>query len=179
MGVRVSSRFRHWSVKRCLLVAVLTAIIVGSIAVAAEAVVYRQPVDGRIVDRFREPTNPYGPGNRGWEYSVASGERVRAPADGTVTFSGQVGGVLNVVIQHSDGIRTTLSKLESIDEDVDVGSRIRAGEVIGIASRDFYFGARCGDEYIDPARLFNRRAHLVPLDGGDLSMEKELSVCSD
>src|SRR4051812_9400680 len=82
----------------------------------AQAVAYRLPVEGVVIDPFRPPISPYGPGNRGWEFSVKPGAEVVAPATGVVTFAGQVGGKLNVVIQHDDGVRTTISKLRSIDE---------------------------------------------------------------
>jgi murein DD-endopeptidase MepM/ murein hydrolase activator NlpD len=130
---------------------------------AAGAVSYHVPVKGVVVDPFRPPVSPYGPGNRGWEFHVDSNTAVFAPADGRVTFAGQVGGVLNVVIQHDDGVRTTLRKLSRID--VKAGDMVTAGEQIGTASGEFYFGARCGDAYVDPAKLFNDPVHLVDIDG--------------
>lgn len=132
----------------------------------ASALSYHVPVDGVVIDPFRPPTNPYGPGNRGWEFRVEPGTDVFAPADGTVAFAGQVGGVLNVVIQHDDGVRTTLRKLSSID--VKKGDVVTAGQRVGVASGEFYFGARCGDVYVDPLKLFNKRVHLIDVEGGSL-----------
>ena len=132
-------------------------------ATPVHAVIYQVPVQGVVIDPFRPPVNPYGPGNRGWEFRVDLDTEVRAPADGTVTFAGQVGGTLNVVIEHDDGVRTTLRKLTVID--VHKGDAVQAGQRIGTASGEFYFGARCGSTYIDPRKLFDRRVWLVPLDG--------------
>jgi murein DD-endopeptidase MepM/ murein hydrolase activator NlpD len=151
------------------------------LALAAEplnaSVRYRMPVDGVVVDKFRPPTNPYGPGNRGWELRVDLWTDVVAPAAGTVTFAGQVGGTLNVVIQHEDGVRTTLSKLDEIDSSIQAGMAVSAGQRVGEASGGLYFGARCGASYIDPALLFDLEVYLVPLAGAN-EPQLEPSVCT-
>ena len=53
-------------------------------------VVYRPPVTAPILDPFRPPTTPYGPGNRGIEYATVPGTSVGAAADGVVVFAGPV-----------------------------------------------------------------------------------------
>src|ERR687884_2023890 len=93
----------------------LVTLLVAPVAVRARAagssdeVVYRPPVDGPVIDPFRPPATPYGPGNRGIDYRTVPGELVRAAADGDVVFAGQVGGSLPVVVLHPDGIRTSYS----------------------------------------------------------------------
>lgn len=157
---------------------ILACAVTVLVPVAAYAVIYREPVKGVVADPFRPPANPYGPGNRGWEYQTEPGSDVRAAAPGTVTFAGQVGGSLNVVILHDDGVRTTLSKLASIDAAISKGVSVREGQVVGKAKAETYFGARCGNVYIDPARLFDLRVYLVPEGGADAAGEpRDAAVC--
>ena len=128
-------------------------------------VVYAEPVDAPVVDRFRPPSSPYGPGNRGWEYATAPGQVVRASADGAVSFAGPVGGSTAVTIAHADGLRTSYSYLEVAS--VEAGAQVQRGDPIGRAGVRLHFGVRRGDVYLDPASLFatpaTRRVRLVPL----------------
>lgn len=123
------------------------------------------PVDAPVVDSFRPPEHPYGPGNRGWEYDTEPGAEVTAAGAGIVSFAGQVGGPLHVTVAHGGGLRTTYSFLQSVD--VVAGSTVTAGTRVGTAGDSLHFGARLGDRYIDPAMLFRpgaliERARLGP-----------------
>lgn len=131
-------------------------------AASPSSVSYEPPVDGPIVDTWRPPPEDWDPGNRGIDYAPGRGTPVRAAADGEVTFAGQVGGSLHVVILHTDGVRTSYSFLQSVA--VHRGDRVRQGEVVGTAGDDLHFGARVGDDYIDPRTLFDGPAQvfLVP-----------------
>src|SRR5918994_3264450 len=113
---------------------------------------------------FRPPAGPYGPGNRGLEYGTAPGTPVRASADGTVSFAGEVGGTLHVTITHPDGVRTSHSFLAPVD--VVLGQAVRQGDVVGTTGGPLHFGARRGDAYFDPATLFTGVTHveLLPLE---------------
>lgn len=151
------------------LAAVLVFLLPGAPPAAAQAaeVTYRPPVPGPVIDPFRAPSSPYGPGNRGLDYATTPGDPVVAPADGEVTFAGQVGGNLHVVVLHADGIRTSLSFLASVA--VRRGQVVAAGEVVGRAGAGLHFGARRGEEYLDPATLLQPpeqrptgRVRLVP-----------------
>ncbi len=113
---------------------------------------YRPPVDAPVVDPFRAPTAPYGPGNRGLEYGTAFGTPVAAAADGVITFAGLVAGSRHVTVLHADGVRTTYSFLAQVD--VVVGQRVAQGDRVGITAGRLHFGARKGDAYFDPAALF-------------------------
>jgi murein DD-endopeptidase MepM/ murein hydrolase activator NlpD len=130
-------------------------------------VIYAEPVEARVVDRFRPPSTPYGPGNRGWEYATEPGSTVRAAADGTVTFAGAVGGTIAVTVAHADGLRTSYSYLERAL--VTSGDHVRLGDPVGRSGSRLHFGVRRGDVYLDPALLFAppaaRRVRLVPLAG--------------
>lgn len=129
---------------------------------------YAPPVEAPIVDPFRPPATPYGPGNRGIEFATAPGTAVRAAGAGTVSFAGSVAGSLHVTVAHPDGIRTSYSFLADIT--VRRGEAVDQGTVVGHTGSRFHVGARRGDIYIDPASLWGRqgwpRVALVPLDGG-------------
>jgi len=133
-------------------------------------VVYELPVVAPVLDPFRPPATPYGPGNRGIEFATRPGDAVRASADGQVTFAGAVGPGLHVTVAHADGVRTSYSRLQRID--VRVGQPVRRGDPVGRAADRFHLGARRGDTYIDPASLFAGatgrggpgRGELLPLE---------------
>jgi hypothetical protein len=134
-------------------------------ATASPPPTYVPPVDAPVVDPFRAPTTPYGPGNRGLEYGTEPGTEVVAAADGVVTFAGLVAGTRHVTVLHDDGVRTSYSFLARID--VVVGQHLRQGDVVGITAGTLHFGARVGDAYFDPASLFGTgppQVHLVPFD---------------
>ena len=129
---------------------------------------YQPPVAAPVIDPFRPPATPFGPGNRGLEYATVPGTIVAAAADGLVTFAGPVAGALHVTVGHADGIRTSYSFLAAIR--VRVGQAVRRGQPIGVAARRLHVGARRGDVYLDPASLWGGPStpvdvYLVPLDG--------------
>ena len=128
--------------------------------VAVPRVAYRPPVVGTVVDPYRPPTTPYGPGNRGIDLASPPGSVVVAPADGVVTFAGQVGGRLFVVVLHADGVRTTMAQLATVT--VTQGQRVSAGQQVGTSAGRIHFGARVGTQYIDPSLLLaTGRVRLV------------------
>ncbi len=126
--------------------------------------VHQPPVDAPVVDLFRPPASPFGPGNRGIDYATGEGSPVRASADGVVVFAGPVGGRLHVVIRHDDGIRTSYSFLTAVG--VRRGQWVSAGDEVGRSGPSLHFGARSGDAYVDPLSLFaaasQPKVHLVP-----------------
>ncbi len=71
------------------------------------------PVDGVVVDPFRDPGCVWCPGNRGIEYEVEPGAAVRAVAAGTVTFSGEVAGERYVVVELASGWKLTYGRVAS------------------------------------------------------------------
>src|SRR5213083_2919534 len=86
------------------LLGALLALLAGTPTAAAstrgprQAVTYVPPVDAPLVDLFRPPATPYGPGNRGIDYGTTPGQPVTAAADGEVVFAGRVGTGLHVVL---------------------------------------------------------------------------------
>lgn len=149
--------------------ALLTGCLVLASAPAAaaqspERVVYRPPVDGPVVDGYRPPVSPYAPGNRGLDYATVPGQPVGAAGEGEVVFAGRIGPSGHVVVLHPDGIRTSYSFLDTVG--VARGARVVGGQALGTAGAVLHFGARAGEEYIDPGLLLASgpaQVHLVPL----------------
>lgn len=112
---------------------------------------YRSPVDAPVVDRFRAPSTPYGPGNRGWEYATVPGTPVVAAGDGTVGFAGAVAGRLVATVAHADGLRTTYTGLATLV--VRAGQVVQGGDRLGTATDRLHVGVRRGDTYLDPAGI--------------------------
>lgn len=127
---------------------------------------YRPPVDAPVIDPFRPPPHPYGPGNRGLTYGVAPLTPVWAVGDGEVVFAGSVGGALHVTIRHGDGLRTSYSYLAATS--VVSGTKVTGGTIIGWSTEVLHLGLRTPDgTYLDPELLWSGvwEPHLVP--GGD------------
>ncbi len=161
-----------------VLVAVPLALVAATVSVAQaappERVTYRPPVDAPVADPFRPPAERWNAGNRGVEYDTIGGEPVAAAADGVVTFAGQVGGRLHVVVLHADGVRTTYAFLRSVE--VHRGEAVRQGQGVGTSDDAFHFGARIGQVYVDPLLLFGDglpEVHLVPEDDLGMAPEEE------
>lgn len=126
---------------------------------------YAWPVDGSVIRPFEPPAGPFGAGHRGIDIAAASGTPVRAAERGVVTFAGSLAGDLYVTVEHPDGVRTTSSWLSAVA--VRRGDAVVRGQVIGATGRGhpgsaepphLHFGARVGDEYIDPMLLLEPRS---------------------
>jgi murein DD-endopeptidase MepM/ murein hydrolase activator NlpD len=126
---------------------------------------YRPPLDRPVVDPFRAPAGPYGPGNRGLEYASVPGDLVRAIGPGVVVFAGPVAGRGVVSVVHPDGLRSSLTGLVGVA--VSVGQVVATGTPVGRAGPGLHLGVRRDGRYIDPATLFGldppRHAKLVPV----------------
>jgi murein DD-endopeptidase MepM/ murein hydrolase activator NlpD len=122
------------------------------------------PVVGPIIDGFAPPDSPFGSGHRGIDIAAGLGTEVLAPADGTVSFAGPVGGRRFVTIDHGDGLRSTVSFVEDLR--VRTGDVVVAGQVVAVSGTGHaetdvphvHFGVRIGDTYVDPL------AYLAPPD---------------
>jgi murein DD-endopeptidase MepM/ murein hydrolase activator NlpD len=125
------------------------------------------PLDGerRVLRPFVAPPHPYGAGHRGVDLA-ASGDTVRAPADGVVTFAGVVVDRPVLTITHADGLR---SSFEPVTSDLVAGDRVRRGDAVGTvlaghcARVCLHLGARIGDEYVSPLALLGLLDHTVLL----------------
>lgn len=117
------------------------------------------PVDAAVVDPFRPPARPFGPGNRGLQYGTVPGQPVRAVDGGIVTFAGPVGGSPVLVIDHGGGLRS--SSVTLIDLLVTRGQRVARGQEVATADTGYHLGARTGPHYLDPADLIERRCLAI------------------
>lgn len=137
--------------------------LLGAAPVLGAELVLRPPTDAPVLDPFRPPSGPFGPGNRGIEYATEPGDLIRAAADGTVTFVGAVGGNLFVTVAHGSGLRTTYGFVGHTL--VRRGAAITEGEVVAEADGPFHFTLRRDRDYLDPVLWFGvleRRVWLVP-----------------
>lgn len=146
----------------------------GGAAPPPAPVSYLAPVDADIVDGFRPPESPFGPGHRGIEFGTAAGTSVRAAAAGEVTFAGPVAGRSWVTIGHADGLRTTYGPMATVA--VRAGQGVAQGDVVGTTAGPLLFTARAGDAYVDPAVLLGEpsRVRLVPVGDGLTATEDAL-----
>jgi murein DD-endopeptidase MepM/ murein hydrolase activator NlpD len=141
---------------------VLLALLLFALAPPPPA--YVSPVPGPVVEAFRPPQCPWCPGNRGIDYAPTPGTGVVASAAGVVSFAGQVGGTLVVVVAHPDGLRTTYADVAGID--VRAGQPVAQGQQVGRSGPHLHFGVRRGTVYLDPAALLRAphwRPHLIAM----------------
>ncbi|MEL6981336.1 MAG: peptidoglycan DD-metalloendopeptidase family protein [Actinomycetota bacterium] len=119
------------------------------------------PVDAAVVDPFRPPDGPSGPGNRGIEYGTESGQPVVAIGGGLVDFAGPVAGHPVVVIDHGAGLRSSYVNL--LDRSVDRGQLVERGQPIALADAAFHLGVRRDGIYLDPSPLLSQLCEIVRL----------------
>ena len=113
--------------RRVLLVAVVTALLVAPVARA-----WTWPVGGPVLQPFSfDPAHPYAAGeHRGIDIGAEAGDPVRAPIAGAVTFAGGVPSSGRVVtITTADGLAVTLTHLGSIT--VASSTMVAEGDVVG------------------------------------------------
>jgi murein DD-endopeptidase MepM/ murein hydrolase activator NlpD len=120
-----------------------------------------------IVTEFDDP-QPYAAGHRGIDLAATVGQVVVAARTGTVSVAGSVAGRPVVVLQHHDGTRTTyLPVLPAVR----VGEHVKVGDTIGtvagsghcLSTTCLHWGARRGDQYIDPRSLLPTSVGLIVL----------------
>jgi murein DD-endopeptidase MepM/ murein hydrolase activator NlpD len=138
----------------------------------------RRPV---IVHRFEPPAKRWQAGHRGVDLLGAPGQDVLAAGQGTVSYAGVLFGRPVVAVDHTapgrDTLRTTYEPVESI---VEVGDKVRAGQLIGhlvdspanhCAPRTcLHWGLVRGfghaERYLDPTALLQRGpVRLLPVWG--------------
>lgn len=119
--------------------------------------VWPLPGPRQVLRGFEPPTTPWGAGNRGLDLAGVAGSPVRAVAEGTVSFAGQVGGQPVVVVTHG-ALRTTYTPVRA---EVAVGARVSAGDRIGRLEGShcpdqpcLHLGLLAGEDYLDPSVLF-------------------------
>lgn len=157
------------TLRSILLVLSLSTLVSSPMSTTASALgtpCWQAPVDGWVIEPFREPPCPWCAGNRGIEYGIDGTQPVRAAGGGVVTFAGQVAGTRYVVVQHSDGWKLTYGKLLGFS--ARRGDIVLSRSVIGTATNTFFLSLRVDDVYRDPAPYLGvprGRPRLVPIDG--------------
>jgi hypothetical protein len=108
------------------------------------------PAHSHTIDTFRPPPCDRCAGNRGLDLATTPGGAITAGLHGTVTFSGQVGGRLYVVVRsaHDRHLRVTYGGLAEVS--VQRGQSVVRGQRVGIAAEVLFVGTRVGERYVDP-----------------------------
>jgi murein DD-endopeptidase MepM/ murein hydrolase activator NlpD len=113
------------------------------------------PVDAPhpIVRPFIAPETPYAAGHRGLDIAAPLGAEVRAPADGTIHFSGFVVDRPLVSIDHGSGL---ISSFEPVLSDLAAGTIVHRGDPIGALQTGhcgapcLHLGVRLHGQYVSP-----------------------------
>ncbi|MEJ5913366.1 peptidoglycan DD-metalloendopeptidase family protein [Pseudokineococcus sp. 1T1Z-3] len=130
----------------------------------------------RVERPFVAPAQRWSPGHRGVDLAAVAGGQVLAPAAGRVTFAGRVVDRGVVVVEHEDGLR---SSLEPVEDPPPVGTSVARGDAVGRVGAEgahcpgcLHWGVRRGTGrdavYLDPLSLLRPAAPpvLLPLPPG-------------
>ncbi|KQX14221.1 peptidase [Streptomyces sp. Root431] len=132
------------------------------------------PPPPEILRGWQPPPGPYARGHRGVDLAAPPDTPVLAPAAGTVTFAGPVGGrgVLTLTLPGTGTppLRTTFSPVTPL---VTAGTRVTAGTPVARVAPNTHCPRAClhwgllrGDTYLNPLTLTNRPpSRLLPLGG--------------
>ena len=132
------------------------------------------PPPPEILRGWQPPAGPYGPGHRGVDLAAPPDAPVLAPAPGTVSFAGPVGGrgVLTLTLPGTGTppLRTTFSPVTPL---VRTGTRVTAGTPVARVSPGTHCARTClhwgllrGDTYLNPLLLTTRPpSRLLPTGG--------------
>ena len=118
------------------------------------------PLRGRIavLREFDGPAQPWLSGHRGVDLLAERGDVIVAPASGTITFAGKVGGKSVVSLRHG----STVSSFEPAVTTLFAGDGVLQGRAIAVVDvgsdhcdgRCLHWGVRRGrNQYVDPAAL--------------------------
>lgn len=133
---------------------------------------YRLPLDppAPVLHPFRAPADRWSAGHRGVDLGATPGTAVLAPADGSVTFAGQVAGRPVLTLTHPDGRR---SSMEPVIASVGLGQSVVAGEAVGVVADGalshcapatcLHWGVRADQTYLDPLSLLPGSGPVVLL----------------
>ena len=129
--------------------------------VAAAALTFRRPVNGRVVSGFGP--KPSGTENLGVNFAVPEGTEIKAAADGVVAYaSSELKSFGNLVmIRHAGGYVTTYAHASEIlvkrDDVVKRGQVIaKSGQTGNVSSPQLHFEIRKGATPVDPMPYLER-----------------------
>lgn len=123
-----------------------------------------------VVRPFDRPDERWLPGHRGVDLASVAGATVRAPAEGRISFAGEVAGRDVVVVTHGAGLRSTFEPVTAI---LPEGAPVARGAGVGrlaatpghcVPATCLHWGVLRGAGYLDPLTLIGRqRVRLLPL----------------
>ncbi|MGJ9405405.1 murein hydrolase activator EnvC family protein [Nesterenkonia aurantiaca] len=134
---------------------------------------WQLPVVADELRPFARPPAPWGAGHRGVDLGpLETSARIRAPAEGEISFAGVVVDRPVLSIRHGNGY---LSSFEPVETALEVGDRVSAGDPVGILTTGaghceapcVHWGVRLDGEYINPLLLTGdaEPSVLLPLSG--------------
>ncbi len=135
---------------------IIPALIANPEPIAITKPAFRRPHDGKVILGWRRKAD--GTGHEGLDFSIKTGDMIRAAASGTVIFAGKAPERFGnlVVIDHGNGWDTAYGHLGKIT--VKKGDTIRAGERLGLGGQsgeatepELHFEIRHDGQPIDPA----------------------------
>jgi murein DD-endopeptidase MepM/ murein hydrolase activator NlpD len=138
---------------------------------------FRPPLEPpiKLINQYRQPNSDYSAGHRGVDYLVTTGQRVFAPADGQVWFSGKVVNRSLVSLSHAGGY---LSEFEPLCSELKRGEVVFKGQEIGkvcaaeasyvphcASASCLHFSLRSFGSYLSPLVLIGELnpSRLLPL----------------
>jgi len=103
---------------------------------SAKRPLLRTPIDGaRLSSRFgkrRHPVLGYTKMHRGVDFAAATGTPIYAAGDGVISYRGRKGGYGKYIrIRHAGGFNTAYAHMSRFKKKVNLGTRVRQGQVIG------------------------------------------------
>lgn len=122
-----------------------------------------------VLRAFDRPPQPWAAGHRGVDLAASGSVPLVAPERGTVTFVGRVVDRGVLVLEHPDGLRTSL---EPVSSHLRAGDTVARGEAVArledgvehcLLGPCVHWGVRSGEQYLDPMLLLGeRRVVLLP-----------------
>jgi murein DD-endopeptidase MepM/ murein hydrolase activator NlpD len=146
---------------------------------SAKKFLVRKPVaDGFMTSPFGwriHPLTHTSELHSGVDWAAAFGTPIFAAGNGTIEEIGPRGGYGKYVrIRHADGYETAYGHMSAFARGLEIGSRVRQGQVIGfVGSTGVSTGAHChfeilvNERFVDPMRIKLPRGRV--LDGGTLA----------
>lgn len=127
--------------------------------------------DGQPIEYFSRISSPYGIRmhpvlhtirmHTGVDYAAPTGTKILAPSDGVVSFRGWKGGYGNtIMVSHGNGMETLYGHMSAFVSGVDVGTPVRAGDVIGLVGSTgrstgphLHYEVRINGQHVNPATI--------------------------
>lgn len=127
--------------------------------------------DGQPIESYTRISSPYGirlhpvlktiKMHTGIDYAAPTGTKILAPSDGVVSFSGWKGGYGNtIMLSHENGMETLYGHMSAYISGVNVGNRVKAGDVIGLVGSTgrstgphLHYEVRINGQHVNPATV--------------------------